>query len=89
MNIAETLIQQESKTLEFKRDLSSLKPILKTLVAFANTAGGLLVIGKDNNGEIIGVTDIESAEERLANAVADNKLCPFPRNRQNGISRLA
>ncbi len=32
----------EGKTLEFKRDLSSLKPILKTLIAFANTAGGVL-----------------------------------------------
>jgi len=72
MNISEILTQQESKTLEFKRDLTSLKPILKTLVAFANTAGGLLVIGKEDNGEIIGVEDVESAEERLANAVADN-----------------
>jgi hypothetical protein len=44
MNISEKLAQPESKTLEFKRDLSSLKPILKTLVAFANTAGGLLVL---------------------------------------------
>ncbi|OIP49444.1 MAG: hypothetical protein COX17_09500 [Deltaproteobacteria bacterium CG23_combo_of_CG06-09_8_20_14_all_60_8] len=72
MNIAEILSQPESKTLEFKRDLSSLKPILKTLVAFANTAGGLLVIGKAGNGEVVGVEDIELAEERLANAVADN-----------------
>lgn len=30
----------EGKTVEFKRDLSSMKPILKTLVAFVNTAGG-------------------------------------------------
>ena len=72
MNISEILSQPESKTLEFKRDLSSLKPILKTLVAFANTAGGLLVIGKDDNGEIVGVEDVEIAEERLANSVADN-----------------
>lgn len=37
----EMLIRQpESKTLEFKRDLSSLDPILKTVIAFANTAGG-------------------------------------------------
>ncbi len=34
------LREPESKTLEFKRDLSSPKPLLKTLVAFANTAGG-------------------------------------------------
>jgi len=32
--------QPESKTLEFKRDTSSPKNWLKTLVAFANSAGG-------------------------------------------------
>ena len=41
------LNQHESKTLEFKQDLSSPKPLLKTLVAFANTAGGILVLGVD------------------------------------------
>lgn len=46
--------------------------MLKTLVGFANTAGGLLVIGKASNGEVVGGEDIEFAEERLANAVADN-----------------
>ena len=39
------LSQAEGKTLEFKRDLSSPRPLLKTLVAFANTAGGRLVVG--------------------------------------------
>ena len=34
------LTLNEGKTLEFKRDLSSPKNLLKTLVAFANTAGG-------------------------------------------------
>jgi len=29
----------EGKTLEFKRDLSSGKPLLRTLVALARTAG--------------------------------------------------
>ena len=38
--LAELLTTPEGKTLEFKRDLSSLRPILKSLVAFANTAVG-------------------------------------------------
>jgi len=38
--IEQLLISPEGKTLEFKRDLSSPRNILKTLVAFANTAGG-------------------------------------------------
>ncbi len=48
----------EGRTIEFKRDLSSMKPILKTLVAFVNTAGGILLIGKDNDGTIVGVNNV-------------------------------
>ncbi len=68
----EIISRAEGKTMEFKRDLSSMKPILKTLIAFANTAGGMLVIGKDDEGTIVGVNDIFEAEEKLANAIADS-----------------
>ncbi len=71
-NIQEILTQPEGKTLEFKRDISSLKPILKSLIAFANTAGGTLIIGKEDNGELAGIEDIFFAEEKLANAISDN-----------------
>jgi ATP-dependent DNA helicase RecG len=53
----------EGKTLEFKRDLSSPKSLLKTLVAFANTAGGRLVIGIDDARQIIGVSIALDGEE--------------------------
>lgn len=66
------LRQPESKVLEFKRDLSSLEPILKTIVAFANTAGGTLIIGRSNDGKIVGVPNVFKAEEALANAIADS-----------------
>jgi len=66
------LLQPESKVLEFKRDLSSLEPILKTIVAFANTAGGTLLIGRTSDGSVVGVKDIFRAEEALANSIADN-----------------
>lgn len=42
--LEQLLAQPEGKQLEFKRDLSSPQPLLKTLVAFANTAGGQHVI---------------------------------------------
>jgi predicted HTH transcriptional regulator len=45
MTSEELIHQPEGKTLEFKRDLSSPRPVLKTLVAFANSAGGRLVFG--------------------------------------------
>ena len=62
----------EGKTLEFKRDLSSPKPLLKTMVAFANTAGGRLVIGIDDARQIIGVSNPLDEEERLCNLIADS-----------------
>ena len=49
------LLQPEGKTLEFKRDLSSPQNLLKTLVAFANSAGGRLVIGVDDARRVVGV----------------------------------
>ncbi len=42
--ITQLIGMPEGKTLEFKRDLSSPKNMLKTLVVFANTAGGRLLI---------------------------------------------
>src|SRR5215217_8868381 len=77
INVQEILSLPEGKTIEFKRDLSSIKPILKTLIAFANTAGGTLLIGKDNNGRIIGIDDVFAAEEQLANAIADSISPPL------------
>ena len=58
MDILRLLSLHEGKTLEFKRDLSSPKPVLRTLVAFANTAGGTLIIGKADDGVVIGVGDV-------------------------------
>lgn len=71
MKLQELLSQPEGKTLEFKSGLSSLKPILKTLVAFANTAGGTLIIGRSDDGKITGVGDVLFEEERIASAIAD------------------
>lgn len=66
------LRQPEGKTLEFKRDLSSPEGALRTVVAFANTAGGTLVIGVDDaTHAVAGVDDPLGLEERLASLVSD------------------
>nr|QNO49713.1 hypothetical protein BFOKDAJI_00014 [Methanosarcinales archaeon ANME-2c ERB4]QNO49741.1 hypothetical protein BFOKDAJI_00043 [Methanosarcinales archaeon ANME-2c ERB4] len=63
----------EGKTLEFKRDISAPKNILKTLVAFANAAGGRLLIGiEDDSREVLGVEDPLDEEERVCNLIADS-----------------
>src|SRR5436190_1141768 len=67
------LKQNEGKTLEFKRDLSSSDRVLKCLVAFANTAGGTLVIGiEDGTKHVRGLPDVLGTEEKLANLIADS-----------------
>jgi len=45
----------ESQTLDFKRKITHPKKIAKTLVSFANTKGGKLLIGVDDDKRIIGV----------------------------------
>ena len=73
MQIEEILRQPEGKTLEYKRDLSSPAPALRTLVAFGNTAGGRLVIGvEDGTRAVAGVKEPMDLEERIASLVADS-----------------
>ena len=72
MKFDKLLTSPESKTLEFKRDTSALKQIMRTIVAFANTAGGIIVIGRDDNGDIVGVEDPLQVEEQLSNSIADS-----------------
>jgi predicted HTH transcriptional regulator len=73
VKLIELLQRNEGKTLEYKRDLSSSEGVLKSLVAFANTAGGTVVIGvEDGTKRVRGVPDILEAEERVASLVADS-----------------
>jgi len=67
------LARDEGKALEFKENTRPLDHIVRTVVAFANTAGGTLVIGvRDRTKEVVAVADPLREEERLANAFADN-----------------
>jgi len=72
-SITQMITMPEGKTLEFKRNLSSPKNMLKTLVAFANTAGGRLLIGIENDSRaVLGVEDPLDEEERLYSLIADS-----------------
>lgn len=65
--LAQEIQQGESKTLEFKRELPKGEQLVKTLVAFANTSGGKVVIGVTDEREIVG---IQSNEFELMDQVA-------------------
>ena len=71
--LEEWLKEEESKTFEFKENAASLDRIIKTVIAFANTAGGKILVGvKDKTKEIVGLKDSLQDERRLANAIADS-----------------
>ncbi len=73
MDLVEILRRPEGKTLEFKRDLSSPEGLLRTAVAFANTAGGTMLIGvEDGTRRVRGVTNPLALEERVASLVSDS-----------------
>jgi predicted HTH transcriptional regulator len=72
MDLVEILKRPEGKTLEFQRELSSPASVLRTLVAFANTAGGTLVVGvEDRSRHVRGVPVPLDEEERLAHLISD------------------
>lgn len=73
MDLLDALRRPEGKTLEFKRDLSSPDGLLRTVVAFANTAGGTLLIGvEDGTRHVRGVGDPLALEERIASLITDS-----------------
>jgi ATP-dependent DNA helicase RecG len=72
MNVSELLQKHEGKTVEFKRDVSSPESIIHTIIAFANTAGGTILIGvEDKTKTIRGITDPLAVEEKLVNVISD------------------
>lgn len=71
MDIATLIARPEGKTLEFKRDLTGRRNVLRTLCAFANTAGGTLVFGVEDTGTVTGVADALEFEQQLASIVCD------------------
>ncbi|QDA32234.1 transcriptional regulator [Thermococcus indicus] len=67
MNVSDLLKKGESETSEFKRELND--SVYKTLSAFANTHGGILLLGVGDDGKVFGFSgDLDS----LARSIRHN-----------------
>jgi len=67
--------QPEGRRLEFKERLPSKAELCKSIISFANDAGGLMYIGiKDSPRLVVGVNenDIIHIEEQISNLIFDN-----------------
>lgn len=73
----EEIVRGESKNVEFKAKLpKDSSKYIKTVIAFANTQGGCLVIGVDDVARNVTGVDSDSAfqiMDSIANAVHDLK----------------
>ena len=71
-HIHKLIEEGEHQMLDFKFEISDSKKIARTLVAFANTDGGRLLIGVKDNGAISG---IRSEEEKHMIQTASEMYC--------------
>lgn len=72
MKIKEIIQQPEGRRLEFKQELPAVADLAKTIVAFANDAGGDLYIGIRNHPRaLVGVpeADVLKLEEQIASLI--------------------
>lgn len=69
--ILEMIEEGESGNLEFKRKVRSPRKIAKELSAFANTRGGIMMVGVDDDGTVVGI----HSEKSVIDIV--EKACQF------------
>lgn len=62
-------MQYESKRIEYKSQM--VNDIYKEVVAFANTDGGVIYIGIDDNGNLTGIDNVDETYTRLTNGIRD------------------
>lgn len=68
------IMKGESKTLEFKQEIPAGDHIAKTVIAFANTAGGQLVIGVNDQGQRVGLgkQDVFEIMDQISSIIHDH-----------------
>lgn len=64
----------ESETIEFKKQIGG--DINRVIVAMANSSGGHVVVGVDDDGALVGI-NVKTASDKLANSV--QSIVPFPK----------
>ncbi len=68
----------EGQHLEFKKRVPGPERIAKEVIAFANTGGGRLLLGIDDDGTVTGVKDAAEEEYALQQALATHSKPAVP-----------
>ena len=59
----------ETENIEFKSQFT--EDLYKEVIAFANTDGGVIYIGINNNGEVVGIDNVDENYTRITNGIRD------------------
>lgn len=71
--VQELIDEGEGFRIEFKRRISSPEKIARTLISLANTRGGTILFGVDDDGSIVGVESEKSEIELIE--IAGHDFC--------------
>jgi len=82
LDVTEIIRRGESLTVEFKQDLTNKDEFLETVVAFANTNGGIILIGVSDDGRIIGY---ESKDKNQITNLISSNIEPNPDFKESQI----
>jgi predicted HTH transcriptional regulator len=74
-DLKDLIDEGETIQCEFKRLFTTPEKIAREMIAFANTKGGYILFGIDDDGEIVGVQS-EKAEAEMINGAAKNYCEP-------------
>lgn len=69
--IKQLVRQGENEQIEFKKKINHPDKVIRELVAFANTNGGTLLVGVDDNGDISGLKHAEEDDYLMQKAIAE------------------
>lgn len=84
--LRETILNGEDTKHQFKRELESQDKLAAEIIAFLNTKGGLIFVGVDDDGSIVGVSDTK-LDNKISNACSDSVKPPcqvYTENIQTG-----
>ena len=77
-HLLELIEEGENLQCEFKRHFTTPEKIAREMIAFANTKGGYLIFGVDDDRQVVGV-DSEKSESEMVKDAAEN-YCEPPLN---------
>ena len=75
--LARRIARGEGTRMEFKQGLPGPDKVARTLAAFANTRGGILVVGVGDRGQILGAPRPEETRAEIARIAAEDVEPPL------------